>query len=54
MNRLAPCDRVSSTSRIHRRVAYGVQHVVGHGVRIFLKSRIDCVIGAQYRLAAML
>jgi hypothetical protein len=31
-----------------------VQHVVGHRVRIFLKSRIDCVVGAQYRLAVML
>ncbi len=37
MNRLAPCDHASSTSRIHRRVVYGVQHVVGHGVRILFE-----------------
>jgi hypothetical protein len=35
-------------------IDYGVQHMVGHRVRIFLKSRIDCVVGAQYRLAVML
>jgi len=37
MNRLAPCDHISSTARIHLRIAYGVQHVVGHCMRIFFE-----------------
>jgi hypothetical protein len=31
MNRLTTCDHASLRLRIHPRIAYGVQHMVGQG-----------------------